>query len=103
MNKGRTYEQAVQHQTGGQSIIIDGREIDSVTDSALIQAKNSQAAIIKLKNFLSQKVRSQIQETIKMAQQLNKRAEFWFKAEPHLEVFKYIEEKGGIVIVWNNL
>jgi hypothetical protein len=29
-----------------------------------------------------------------------KQAEFWFKQEPHPEVSQYIEDKSGIVVIW---
>jgi hypothetical protein len=98
---GLQYEIEVQQFTGGKSQIIQGREIDAVTKSALIQAKDSITAITKPHNFLNKKVRSQIKITIELAQELNKRAEFWFKQEPHPDVRIYIENKGGIVHVWS--
>ncbi len=98
---GLQYETEVQKFTEGKSQIIEGREIDAVTDEALIQAKDSITAITKPHNFLNKKVRSQIKITIELAQKFNKRAEFWFKHKPHLEVIKYIENKGGIVHIWS--
>jgi Restriction endonuclease fold toxin 3 len=98
---GLQYEIEVQQFTGGNSQIIEGREIDAVTDAALIQAKDSITAMTKPHNFLNKKVRSQIKLTIELAQKLNKRAEFWFNQPPHLEVRIYIENKGGIVHVWS--
>lgn len=98
---GLQYEIEVQQFTGGTSQIIEGREIDAVTDSALIQAKDSITAMIKPHNFLNKKVRSQIKLTIELAEKLNKRAEFWFKQKPHFEVRIYIENKGGIVHIWS--
>ncbi|MBW4633058.1 MAG: hypothetical protein KME30_14525 [Iphinoe sp. HA4291-MV1] len=98
---GEQYERDIQEFTGGTSQIIEGREIDSVTDEIFIQAKDSQTAITKPHNFLNKKTRSQIKETIRLAKELGKRAEFWFKQEPHSDVRQYIEDKEGIVIVWN--
>lgn len=98
---GQRYERDVQEFTGGTSQIIEGREIDSVTDEALIQAKDSETATTKPHNFLNKKTRSQIKETIRLAKALGKRAEFWFKREPYPDVRQYIEDKEGIVIVWN--
>lgn len=45
------------------------------------------------------KTRSHIKETIRLAKKLGKRAEFWFKQEPHPDVSRYIEDKKGIIIV----
>ncbi|HDN26907.1 MAG TPA: hypothetical protein ENG03_07405 [Thioploca sp.] len=98
---GKQYEVDVREKTGGQSEIIDDKEIDSVTDEALIQAKDSNSAIYKPQNFLNKKTRNQIKNTIKMAAERNKHAEFWFKKEPHPDILQYIEEKGGKVIVWS--
>jgi spore cortex formation protein SpoVR/YcgB (stage V sporulation) len=98
---GIEYERKVQKFTGGISQIIQGREIDSVTSEALIQAKDSQSAIYTPHNFLNKKVRSQIKITIELAKKEKKRAEFWFKNKPHFDVIKYIENKGGIVKIWN--
>ncbi|MDJ0736318.1 MAG: restriction endonuclease fold toxin [Nostocaceae cyanobacterium] len=100
MTNGYSYEWDVQQYTGGTSQIIEGREIDSVTDEALIQAKDSETATHKPHNFLSKKTRSQIKQTIRLGEQLGKRAEFWFKQTPHPDVRQYIEDKQGIVIVW---
>jgi len=98
---GKQYEMDVRDKAGGQSKIIDDKEIDSVTDNALIQAKDSKSAINKPKNFLNKKTRTQIKNTIKMAIERNKNAEFWFKKEPHPDVRQYIEGKGGKVIIWS--
>lgn len=98
---GKQYEQDVQEFTGGTSQIIEGREIDSVTDEALIQAKDSETATTKPHNFLNKKTRTQIKETIRLAKELGNRAEFWFKQEPHPNVRQYIEDKEGIIIVWS--
>lgn len=53
----------------------------------------SESAINKPHNFLNKKTRNQIKETIRIAQELEKRAEFWFKNNPHIDVRKYIEDK----------
>ncbi len=97
---GQQYEQDVRKFTGGISQEIEGREIDSITERALIQAKDSQTATNKPHNFLNKKTRSQIKETIRLAQLQGKQAEFWFKQEPHPDVRQYIENKTGIVIIW---
>lgn len=98
---GKEYELEVQEFTAGTSQMIQGREIDSVTSEALIQAKDSESAINKPHNFLNKKTRNQIKETIRIAHELEKRAEFWFKKNPHIDVRKYIEDKQGIVIIWS--
>ncbi|PSO69857.1 MAG: hypothetical protein BRC40_14415 [Cyanobacteria bacterium QH_8_48_120] len=67
MQSGKQYEQNVQAFTGRTSQIIEGREIDSVTDEALIQAKDSETARNNPHNFLNKKIRSQIKETIRIA------------------------------------
>ncbi|MBO0347555.1 hypothetical protein J0895_00200 [Phormidium pseudopriestleyi FRX01] len=97
---GKEYEQQVRELTRGESQILDGREFDSVTDEALIQAKNYQSAVQRPHNFLGKKTRAQINATIRLAQKLGKRAEFWFKQEPHIKVRAYIEDKEGIIVVW---
>ncbi len=56
---GKEYEREVQEFTSGTSQIIQGREIDSVTSEALIQAKDSESAINKPHNFLNKKTRKQ--------------------------------------------
>ena len=99
---GKPFEEQVQEKTGGKPETIEGREIDSVTDEALIQAKDARIATIKPHNFLNKKTRTQIKETIRLAQERLKRAEFWFKNEPHLIVRKYIEDKGGVVVILND-
>ena len=99
---GRPFEEQVQKKTSGKPETIEGREIDSVTDEALIQAKDAGIAAIKPHNFLNKKTRAQIKETIRLAQERLKRAEFWFKSKPHLIVRKYIEDKGGIVVIWKD-
>lgn len=93
----RHYEDMVRARTGGGSQTINNREIDSVTDAALIETKRSLAAVHRPKNFLSKKGRSQIKATIASAESLGKRAEFWFKYGVHDDVRSYIEGKGGIV------
>lgn len=47
--------------------MIQGREIDSVSSEALIQAKHSQSGIYTPHNFLNKKVCSQIKITIELA------------------------------------
>lgn len=97
---GKSYEETVRQKTGGSSQTLEDREIDSVTEVALIQAKDSDTAVTKPKNFLNKKTRAQIKETIRLATEQGKRAEFWFNKEPHLEVQQYIKNKGGTVIIW---
>ena len=48
---GRPFEKQVQEATGGKPEIIEGREIDGVTDEALIQAKDTETAATKPHNF----------------------------------------------------
>lgn len=96
---GKPFEKQVQEASGGKPETIQGREIDSVTDEALIQAKDTETAASKPHNFLNKKTRTQIKETVRLAREQLKRAEFWFKGEPHSTVRKYIEDKGGIVVV----
>ncbi|AAF62308.1 polymorphic toxin MafB class 1 [Neisseria meningitidis] len=91
------YEDLIRRKTDGSSKFINGREIDAVTNDALIQAKRTISAIDKPKNFLNQKNRKQIKATIEAANQQGKRAEFWFKYGVHSQVKSYIESKGGIV------
>lgn len=55
---GKKYELEVQEFTSGTSQMIQGREIDSVTSEALIQAKDSESAINKPHNFLNKKTRN---------------------------------------------
>ncbi|RKZ39114.1 MAG: hypothetical protein DRQ49_12445 [Gammaproteobacteria bacterium] len=98
---GKQYEEDVREKTGGISEVINKKEIDSVTNEALIQAKDSESAIKKPKNFLNKKNRTQIKETIKMAKDRSKTAEFWFKYAPHSDIQQYIEEKGGKLVIWN--
>jgi hypothetical protein len=96
---GKPFEKQVQEATGGKPETVEGREIDGVTDEALIQAKDTDTAATKSHNFLNKKTRTQIKETIRLARERLKRAEFWFKSEPHPIVRKYIEDKGGIVVI----
>ncbi|MCF2990430.1 polymorphic toxin MafB class 1 [Neisseria gonorrhoeae] len=91
------YEDLIRRKTDGTSKLVNGREIDAVTNDALIQAKRTISAIDKPKNFLNQKNRKQIKATIEAANQQGKRAEFWFKYGVHSQVKSYIESKGGIV------
>ncbi|PSO60147.1 MAG: hypothetical protein BRC36_14545 [Cyanobacteria bacterium QH_2_48_84] len=78
--------------------MIEGREIDSVTDEALIQAKDSETARNNPHNFINKKICSQIKETIRIAKSLDKQAEFWFKQDPpKSEIRNYIEHKDHIV------
>ncbi len=91
------YEDMVRARTGGTSQMINGREIDSVTEDALIQVKRSLAAVERPKNFLSKSTRTQIKETISSAEETGRTAEFWFKYGAHRTVRDYIEGKGGIV------
>lgn len=98
---GKEYEQQVREFTRAESQILEGREFDSVTDEALIQAKNSQSAVQRPHNFLGKRTRPQIKETIRMAQNLGRRPEFWFKQEPYIKAKAYIEDKQGIIVVWD--
>ncbi|ENX7796677.1 polymorphic toxin MafB class 1, partial [Neisseria gonorrhoeae] len=63
------YEDLIRRKTDGSSKFINGREIDAVTNDALIQAKRTISAIDKPKNFLNQKNRKQIKATIEAANQ----------------------------------
>ncbi|WP_437798152.1 restriction endonuclease fold toxin [Sorangium sp. So ce693] len=96
---GKAWEEEVRRASGGTSQIIEGREIDSVTPTELIQAKDSPAAVDKPKNFLSKSTRNQIKETARLADERNKKPVYWFKEEPHPEVRSYIEGKGAEVRV----
>jgi RHS repeat-associated protein len=91
------YEDQVRARTGGTSQEINGREIDAVTDEALIQVKRTWTAVNRPKNFLSKSVRNQIKATLSAADERGMRAEFWFKYGVHDDVRSYIENKGGIV------
>ncbi|WP_155884844.1 restriction endonuclease fold toxin [Actinomadura flavalba] len=91
------YEDMVRARTGGTSQIINGREVDAVTDDALIQVKRTWTAVNRPKNFLSKSTRRQIAATISSAEEMGVRAEFWFKYGVHSDVRSYIERKGGIV------
>lgn len=50
------YEDLVRRKTGGISVDVNGRQIDSVTENAVIQAKRSISAIEKPDNFLDKKL-----------------------------------------------
>ncbi|MET9108559.1 restriction endonuclease fold toxin, partial [Streptomyces zhihengii] len=91
------YEDQVRARTGGTSVEINGREIDAVTDEALIQVKRTWTAVNRPKNFLSKSTRKQIKATLEAADERGMRAEFWFKYGVHDDVRSYIENKGGIV------
>ncbi|MDS9876015.1 hemagglutinin repeat-containing protein [Pseudomonas protegens] len=93
------YEDLVRRKVGGESQVINGREIDVVTDVALIQVKRTYSAIEKPNNFLNKATRNQIKFTIETAVEQGKRAEFWFKYGVSSKVRNYIEGKGGIVKV----
>jgi RHS repeat-associated protein len=94
---GKAWEEDVRRISGGTSQIIEGREIDSVTSTELIQAKDSPTAVDKPKNFLSKSTRNQIKETVRLADDHGKKPVYWFKEEPHPEVRSYIEDKGAEV------
>jgi hypothetical protein len=94
---GKEYEEQVRQVTGGKSEIIDGAEVDSVTDKALIQAKDINPG--KPENFLKGATKRQIKRTIQSADKRGLRAEFWFKKEPFPEIRQYIETRGGVVVV----
>jgi len=91
------YEDLVRRKTGGSSGYVNGREIDSVTDEALIEAKRSLSAVHNPDKFIKS-YRQQIRATIRSANETGRRAEFWFKYGVHSKLRKYIEERGGIVI-----
>ncbi len=59
------YEDLIRRKTGGSSKFINGREIDAVTNDALIQAKRTISAIDKPKNFLNQKIESKLKQPSK--------------------------------------
>ena len=92
------YEDLIRRQTGGASQVIQGREIDSVTDTLLIQAKRSYIALEKPKNFFSKSTRKQIKETARIAGETGRQGEYWFKYGCHPNVRKYIKSKGLKVI-----
>ncbi|MGW6709699.1 restriction endonuclease fold toxin [Streptomyces sp. NPDC054956] len=91
------YEDMVRARTGGKSLDVNGREVDSVTNDALIQAKRSMSAVLKPKNFLSKSTRNQIKATAASAKERGVRAEYWFKYGVHPEVRAYLENKGIVV------
>lgn len=92
------YEDLVRRKTGGSSKVIDGYEIDAVTDKALIQAKRVYNATDNPKKFIKQNG-SQIKKTIELARKEGKEAQFWFKYGVDDIVRKYIVGKGGKVII----
>lgn len=96
------YEDLVRNATGGKSIDVEingvVREIDSVTDTQVIQVKRSMTAINKPKNFLSKSTRNQIKATVDYANQVGKTPEYWFKYGVSKEVQNYLESKGIKVI-----
>ncbi len=81
--------------------MIDGREIDSVTNEALIQAKDSSSVMDKPHNFLNKKTRAQIKETVRSAAKRGKLTEYWFRQTPHPDVRDYIERHGGVIRIWD--
>ena len=93
------YEDLIRRKTGGQSKILQGREYDVVTDTKLIQAKRSNAAINNPSNFLKGSTRKQIKETARVANELGLQPEYWFKYGVHPKVREYIESKGIKVII----
>jgi len=93
------YEDLIRRKTGGQSQILQGREYDVVTDTKLIQAKRSNAAINNPNNFLKGSTRKQIKETARVANELGLQPEYWFKYGVHPKVREYIESKGIKVII----
>ena len=94
------YEQAVRDYSGGKEQVIDNIPYDSVTDDAIIQAKNNASAQNNWRNFLSGDGKNQIKRTISIANGLGLKAEFWFSHHPHKEVVDYIVSRGGIVRYW---
>lgn len=64
------YEDLIRRKTDGTSKLVNGREIDAVTNDALIQAKRTISAIDKPKNFLNQKIESKLKQPSK--QQTNR-------------------------------
>ncbi len=97
------YEDLVRNVTGGKSMDVENngiiREINSVTDTEVIQAKRSITAINKPKNFLSKSTRNQIKATVEYANQVGKTPEYWFKYGVSKEVQDYLESKGIRVII----
>jgi hypothetical protein len=94
------WEDLILRKVGGKkNVMMNGREIDVVTDTALIQAKRSTQALDKPANWLRSKSKKlQVTETIRMAKEQGKKAEFWFKYGVHPKVRKFVEDAGGIVI-----
>jgi hypothetical protein len=92
---GQQWEEEVRRMSSGsEEVLPDGRQIDAVNASELIQAKDSQSATHSPHNFLSSRVRRQAKLTAQLAEQQQKRAVFWFKQEPHPEVRRYLEQRG---------
>ncbi len=75
--------------------MIQGRQIDSVTERYLIQAKDVNPG--SASNFLSQSNRNQIKETVRISGELGREAIFWFKNGVLPEIRDYIESHGGTV------
>lgn len=91
------YEDLIRNRTGGLSKYVPHpdtgnlREVDCVTENALIQAKRSYAAIDNPAQYLSMAHNlEQIEFTVRAAKSLNKRAEFWFKYGVHASVRQHI-------------
>ena len=93
------YEDLIREKTGGTSAIIQGREYDVITETKLIQAKRSNAALNNPDNFLKGSTRKQIKETARVANELGLQPEYWFKYGVHPKVEDYIESKGIKVII----
>jgi hypothetical protein len=98
-NAGTEWEETVRRMSGGKSEQVGTHEIDSVTETELIQAKDCSSACENPRNFLGQRTRKQVQATVDYAEEHGKRAVYWFRNEPHPEVRQYIERKGAEVRV----
>jgi len=96
--QGVHWEEEVRQLSGGQEEFIQGRQFDSVTDTEIIEAKNLEN-ISSAKNFLSQSMRAQIKDMIKIASEEVKKPVWWFKDEPLPGIRHYIESHGGTVRV----
>lgn len=94
---GKEWEEILRQRVGGESRQIAEREIDVVTDTELIQAKDSTSAAESPGNFLNGRTRKQIKRTVELAREEGKQPVYWFRNEPHPEVKKYIESKGATV------
>jgi RHS repeat-associated protein len=102
---GTAWEDAVRSASGGKSeqfaVEVDGItkevQIDSVTDSEIIEAKD--ITVSRVDNFLNQSKKRQIKRTIKLAIEQKKLAVFWFKNEPLPGIREWIERYGGTVRV----